>query len=320
MLQPVRVLAVAAVLRPARRLHVSRVPRLRPERAQRRRRMEGAGADLHVVGLQDDAAPSPPNSAAAPGSAPGTSVPGAYRAASRPFGCSHRARCWWMAGEVKSAGQRLPLGLYRRHMLITWVQYAGPVRYLIPDARVNKGRKCAQNCSHVIAAVAALSPWQAAAIRRRRFPVPAGPHRDRLPARRPDRFRRPPRRRQDEGQLGQTRHHRQQARRQRHARRRLCRQVRSRWLHAVPHHGRRGDGVAAYHARHAATTAEGFRAGRAGHHGDRSDGGHAEVSASRRRRTWSRLPRRSPAPFRSPRPASARRRIWRRNCSRHRLA
>ena len=55
-LQPVRVLAVAAVLRPARGLHVGGVPRLRPERAQRGRRVEGAGADLHVVGLQDDAA------------------------------------------------------------------------------------------------------------------------------------------------------------------------------------------------------------------------------------------------------------------------
>ena len=55
-LQPVGVLAVAAVLGPARRLHIGRVPRLRPERAQRRRRVKGAGAHLHVVGLQDHAA------------------------------------------------------------------------------------------------------------------------------------------------------------------------------------------------------------------------------------------------------------------------
>ena len=55
-LQPVGVLAVAAVLRPARGLHIGGVPGLRPERAQRGRGMEGAGADLHVVGLQDDAA------------------------------------------------------------------------------------------------------------------------------------------------------------------------------------------------------------------------------------------------------------------------
>ena len=55
-LQPVRVFAVAAVFRAARRLHVGGRPRFRPERAQRRRRMERAGADFHVVGLEDDAA------------------------------------------------------------------------------------------------------------------------------------------------------------------------------------------------------------------------------------------------------------------------
>ena len=55
-LPAVRVLAVAAVGRAARRLDVGGVPRLGAERAQRRRRVEGAGADLHVVGLQDHAA------------------------------------------------------------------------------------------------------------------------------------------------------------------------------------------------------------------------------------------------------------------------
>ena len=55
-LQPVRVLAVAAVLRPARGLHIGGIPGLRAERAQRGRRMKRAGAHLHVVGLQDDAA------------------------------------------------------------------------------------------------------------------------------------------------------------------------------------------------------------------------------------------------------------------------
>ncbi len=55
-LQPVGVLAVAAVLRPARRLHIGGLPRLRPERAQGRRRVKGARAHLHVVGLQDHAA------------------------------------------------------------------------------------------------------------------------------------------------------------------------------------------------------------------------------------------------------------------------
>jgi len=56
MLQPVGVLAVAAVLGPARGLHVSGVPGSGPECAQCGGGMEGAGADLHVIGLQDDAA------------------------------------------------------------------------------------------------------------------------------------------------------------------------------------------------------------------------------------------------------------------------
>ena len=56
MLQPVGVLAIAPVLGAARGLHVGGAPRLRAERAQRGRRVEGARAHLHVVGLQDDAA------------------------------------------------------------------------------------------------------------------------------------------------------------------------------------------------------------------------------------------------------------------------
>ena len=56
MLQPVGVFAVAAVLGPPRRLHIGRVPPLRAERAQRGGGMKGAGADFHVVGLQDHAA------------------------------------------------------------------------------------------------------------------------------------------------------------------------------------------------------------------------------------------------------------------------
>ena len=55
-LQPVGVLAVAAVLGAARGLDVGGAPGLGAERAQRRGRVEGAGAHLHVVGLQDDAA------------------------------------------------------------------------------------------------------------------------------------------------------------------------------------------------------------------------------------------------------------------------
>ena len=55
-LQAVGVLAVAAVLGAARGLHVGGIPGPRAERAQRRRRVEGAGAHLHVVRLQHDAA------------------------------------------------------------------------------------------------------------------------------------------------------------------------------------------------------------------------------------------------------------------------
>ena len=55
-LEPVGVLAVAAVLRPARRLDIGGLPRTRPERAERRRRMKRAGAHLDVIGLQDGAA------------------------------------------------------------------------------------------------------------------------------------------------------------------------------------------------------------------------------------------------------------------------
>src|SRR5258706_14897526 len=56
MLESIRVLTVAAVFRAPRRLHVSRAPRLRPERAQKCRSVKSAGADLHVVRLQQRAA------------------------------------------------------------------------------------------------------------------------------------------------------------------------------------------------------------------------------------------------------------------------
>ena len=55
-LPAVRAVAVAAVGRAARGLDVGRRPGRGAERAQRRRRVEGAGADLHVVGLEDGAA------------------------------------------------------------------------------------------------------------------------------------------------------------------------------------------------------------------------------------------------------------------------
>ena len=55
-LEPVRVLAVAPVGGPARGLDVGRGPGARAQRPQRRGRVEGARAHLHVVGLQDRAA------------------------------------------------------------------------------------------------------------------------------------------------------------------------------------------------------------------------------------------------------------------------
>ena len=55
-LQPERVVAVAAVGRAARGLHVGRAPGLGPDRAQEGRGVEGAGPDFHVIGLQDHAA------------------------------------------------------------------------------------------------------------------------------------------------------------------------------------------------------------------------------------------------------------------------
>jgi hypothetical protein len=51
-LQPVGVLAVAAVGRPAARLDEGGVPRLGAERAQRGRGVEGARAHAHVVGCR----------------------------------------------------------------------------------------------------------------------------------------------------------------------------------------------------------------------------------------------------------------------------
>src|SRR5579871_4564262 len=55
-LQAVGVFAITAVLRPPRRLHISGVPSLRPQRPQGGCGVKGTGAHLHVIGLQDDAA------------------------------------------------------------------------------------------------------------------------------------------------------------------------------------------------------------------------------------------------------------------------
>ncbi len=55
-LQTVGVFPVPAILGAPRRLHIGGLPGLRPEGAQQRRRMRRAGADLHVIGLEDQAA------------------------------------------------------------------------------------------------------------------------------------------------------------------------------------------------------------------------------------------------------------------------
>ena len=54
--QAVRVLAEAAVVGPARRLHVGDLPVLGPEHAEQRLGMRGAGADLEIERLLDQAA------------------------------------------------------------------------------------------------------------------------------------------------------------------------------------------------------------------------------------------------------------------------
>ena len=60
MLQPVWIVAVAAVSGASRGLYVGDVPRLGAESPQEGRRIEGAGADLEIITLYDDAALSGP--------------------------------------------------------------------------------------------------------------------------------------------------------------------------------------------------------------------------------------------------------------------
>ncbi len=55
-LEPVGIFAVAAVGGATRRLHIGGPPRFGPQGAQQGGGVEGAGADLHVVGLLNDAA------------------------------------------------------------------------------------------------------------------------------------------------------------------------------------------------------------------------------------------------------------------------
>jgi hypothetical protein len=55
MLQAVGIFAVAAIFWPARRLHICRTPGFWAERTQKGRGVRGAGADFHVVWLQQGA-------------------------------------------------------------------------------------------------------------------------------------------------------------------------------------------------------------------------------------------------------------------------
>src|SRR6185437_16453158 len=54
-LQTEWIVTVATVGGAARGLQVGGAPRLRPDRAQKGRRVESPGSDFHVVGLQDEA-------------------------------------------------------------------------------------------------------------------------------------------------------------------------------------------------------------------------------------------------------------------------
>ena len=97
-LQPVGVLAVAPVVRPPRRLDIGRLPRPRPERPQASSpggRSPPPSRNRRAGGWRSH---SPPSSAAAPGSAPGTNGPGACGSA----GC----RTWVENGPARSAGKR----------------------------------------------------------------------------------------------------------------------------------------------------------------------------------------------------------------------
>src|SRR5207248_6098330 len=55
LIESIRILAVSPILWPPRRLHIGGAPRLRTERAEKRRRVRRAGAHLHVVRLQERA-------------------------------------------------------------------------------------------------------------------------------------------------------------------------------------------------------------------------------------------------------------------------
>ena len=100
-LQPVGVFAVAAVLRPPRRLHIGRVPAA-SGRARAAWSPDGrCPRPFPCRRAAGSRSRDPPSSAAAPGSSPGTSVPGAYGRAGNPSSDSGLARSGKRAGPYR---------------------------------------------------------------------------------------------------------------------------------------------------------------------------------------------------------------------------
>ena len=56
MAEPVGIFPITRILRPPRGLDIGSTPVLWPQCPQHSRRVQGAGADFHVIGLQDRAA------------------------------------------------------------------------------------------------------------------------------------------------------------------------------------------------------------------------------------------------------------------------
>ena len=119
LVQAVRVLAVAAVGGPPRRLHVRDLPRLGTEHAQERLRVHGARADLGVPGLVDQAAALRPvllergHDLLEGQALLRRAHPRISRATSRSTRCECRSRSRWVPDEVaveglQRAGGRTP--------------------------------------------------------------------------------------------------------------------------------------------------------------------------------------------------------------------
>ena len=171
------------------------------------------------------------------------------------------SRCWWKAGRRSSLGPLSRAGDDDSHH----VRYATIAKQRSAPTIGARGGNCAHHSNDSDGPGRGFAIGRPAISQGAGFPDPSGAHRGGVSARRPDRFRRAHRGRKDEPNSRPARLYRQQARRQRHAGRRRRRQIRSRRLLAVPHHRRRGDGVAAHHAENAVRHVPRFRAGRAGH-------------------------------------------------------